>query len=154
MDKLKWCKKKGLELVEPNKNLSQEYLRKSENALRAVKTLDGNNEWQISSAYYAMYFAAYSILMKISIKSEIHDCTIELTKTILNKYFTNEETKLLKKAFKARIDSQYYTDRTVDEELRKTMVNKAGTFHLKCREITTVMQNTEIDKIRKLIQNL
>ncbi|MEA2003961.1 MAG: hypothetical protein U9O53_03295 [archaeon] len=30
------------------------------------------------TAYYACYNALYSILMKCGIKSEIHDCTIEL----------------------------------------------------------------------------
>ncbi|MBS3138032.1 hypothetical protein J4232_06380 [Candidatus Woesearchaeota archaeon] len=42
MDKLAWCKKQrnGLELIEPNLNLSQEYIEKAENALRAVKVLE------------------------------------------------------------------------------------------------------------------
>ena len=137
MDKLAWCKKQknGIELIETNPNLSQEYIEKAENALRAVNALEGNKEWQISSAYYAMYFSLYAILMRIGVKCEIHACTIEIMKKILIKYFSNEEINLLQKSLTARIDSQYYTDRDVKEEQRINMVENASKFHLKSKEI-------------------
>ncbi len=41
MEKIKWCLKikNGIELVEPNDNLSKVYLEKSESALRAAAVL-------------------------------------------------------------------------------------------------------------------
>ena len=153
MDKLAWCKKQknGIELIETNPNLSQEYIEKAENALRAVNALEGNKEWQISSAYYAMYFSLYAILMRIGVKCEIHACTIEIMKKILIKYFSNEEINLLQKSLTARIDSQYYTDRDVKEEQRINMVENASKFHLKCKEIAIKLTSKEILSIRELI---
>lgn len=153
MDKLSWCKrqKSGIELIEQNQNLSQEYFEKAENALRAVKALEGNEEWQISSAYYAMYFSLYAILMRIGIKCEIHACTIEIMKRALTKYFSNEDIELLQKSLTARINSQYYTDRDVKEEQRITMVENASKFHLKCKEIVIILTSKEILAIREFI---
>ena len=41
MEKIRWClkAKKGIELVDPNDNLSKVYLKKSEDALRAAASL-------------------------------------------------------------------------------------------------------------------
>src|SRR3989338_9108055 len=153
MDKLAWCKKQKnwIELIEPNLNLSQEYIEKAENALRAVKSLEGNKEWQISSAYYAMYFSLYAILMRVGVKCEIHACTIEIMKKALTKYFSNEEINLLQKSLAARIDSQYYTDRDVKEEQRITMVENESRFHLKCKKLTIKVTSNEILSIRERI---
>ena len=153
MDKLAWCKKQknGIELIESNLNLSQEYLEKAENALKAVNALEGNKEWQISSAYYAMYFSLYAILMRLGIKCEIHACTIEIMKKILTNYFSNEEINLLQKSLTARIDAQYYTDRDVKEEQRTLMVKNAPKFHLKCKEIAIKLTSKEILAIREII---
>ncbi|MFT4344129.1 MAG: hypothetical protein ACMXYE_05285 [Candidatus Woesearchaeota archaeon] len=97
MDKLAWCKKQktGIKIIDPNDILCEEYLKKSENALRAVNSLHDNIEWQISSAYYAMYSSLYAILMKAGIKCEIHSCTLEIIKKVLNDYFSEEDIYLL-----------------------------------------------------------
>ena len=156
MDKLNWCckQKKGIELIEPNTNLCKEYFEKAENALKAVKSLEGNNEWQISSAYYSMYFSLYAILMKIGIKSEIHICSIELMNTILISYFSNEDYNLLKKSFKARNDTQYYTDRFVSDEQRIKMINKASKIYLKCNEISVNLNPNKIEIIRENLKKV
>lgn len=155
MDKIIWWinQKNGIELVDENANLSEEYLKKAENALNAVKSLEGNTEWQISSADYSMYFSVYAILMKIGIKCEIHSCTLELVKVVLNKYFSEEDINLLKSSLSARIDAQYYTDRNIEGDRIKKMVSLAPKFHLKCKEIATSMTSAEIKKIRETIKN-
>lgn len=87
-DKIRWCfEQKGIELIEPNENLMEGYFKKAENALKAMKREKGNPEWEISAAYYSMYFSVYAILMKIGIKSEIHSCTIEIVRKFLGDYF-------------------------------------------------------------------
>jgi uncharacterized protein (UPF0332 family) len=155
MDKIKWCKKQnsGIEIVEENQNLSEEYFKKAEKALKAVKSLEGNEEWQISSAYYAMYFSLYAILMKIGIKCEIHSCTIDIMKKCLNQFFSLEEMNLIKTSLVARIDSQYYTDRDVKKDQRKKMVDNAPKFYLKCKNIVIKLKNSEVCEIRDYIVN-
>lgn len=150
MDKLKWCKKQnaGIKIIDPNDNLCEEYLKKAENALRAIRSLEDNIEWQISSAYYAMYFSLYAILMKIGIKCEIHSCTLEIMKRVLLDYFTKEDILLLEKSLTARIDVQYYVDRVVDSEIKNKMIHEASLFHLKCEEIISRINQKEINKIR------
>ncbi len=95
MDKINWCfrKENGLSLVEPNLNLSNAYLRKSEDSLKSMRE-NVSKDWKISMAYYSIYFSLYAILMKIGIKSEIHSCTIEFAKVFLNDFF---DVKILDK---------------------------------------------------------
>ena len=42
----------------------------------------GSNMWLATQKYYTEYLAAYSLLMKIGIKSEIHSCTIEIIRLL------------------------------------------------------------------------
>jgi len=106
MDQIKWClnQKKGIELVEPNDNLREAYLIKADEALETLRT-SKIKDWQLITAYYAIYHSLYSLLMKIGVKCEIHSCTIEFAKRFLKKYFSAEDFELIDKAFSARIDS-------------------------------------------------
>lgn len=83
MDQIKWClnQKKGIDLVEPSDNLRDAYLIKSEEALETLR-LTKVRDWQLTTAYYIIYHAIYSLLMKIGIKCEIHSCTIEFYKEV------------------------------------------------------------------------
>jgi len=78
VDVIRWCKKKkkGIRLISPNENLADAYLFKAEDALETMNSIT-SPDWRISTAYYAMYYSVYAILMKSGIKSEIHSCTIE-----------------------------------------------------------------------------
>ena len=82
MNKISWCKaqEKGIKLIKPNDNLSKEYFRNAEESLRVLKSIKQtkSNMWLATTKYPIEYFAIYSVLMKIGIKSEIHDCTIAL----------------------------------------------------------------------------
>lgn len=153
MRKINWCKEttKGIEKIEPNENLTQIYLEKANNALRAAIDLKNNKEWEIPSRYYAMYFSIYAILMKIGIKCEIHACTIEFMKIYLKEYFSNKEINLLKEAQKARIDIQYYANREISEETYIQMKNNTAKFIIKCKEITFELNERKIKEIREKI---
>ena len=107
-----WCKKqsKGIKLIEPNNNLFLDYINSAEETLQVLKTINNKSKiWLATTKYYCEYFAVYALLLKIGIKCEIHDCTIEVCRflegeNILPKYYsrTLEEDK------KLRIDNQYY----------------------------------------------
>lgn len=153
MDQIKWClnQKKGIELVEPSDNLRDAYLIKSEEALETLRSTKVR-DWQLITAYYTIYQGVYSLLMKIGIKCEIHSCTIEFTKRYLKDYFTPEDFELIDKAFSARIDSQYYSNRKVSVQNYDLIMKKTPAFLVKCKNI--VLEQKEIEKIRKEIQSL
>jgi len=155
MDKIKWClkAKNGLELIEPNEDLAKAYLKKAEDSLRAAATLKDNKDWEISSLYYTMYFSLYSILVKIGVKCEIHSCTISFMRHFLNEYFTNEEIDLIEKSQKARIDTQYYSDRNISDELYKMMMDNAALFLAKCKDILNNLDESSAKKIRSNINH-
>ena len=79
---LDWCKKQGIKLIEPNNELAEEYYNNAEETLRVTNLIkdSGSNMWLATQKYYTEYLLAYSLLMKIGIKSEIHSCTIEIIK--------------------------------------------------------------------------
>src|SRR3989338_5992983 len=126
MNKIKWCagKKEGLSLIEPNSNLAEAYIKKAEEALESMG-VNVIKDWKISTAYYTLYFSLYSILTKIGIKCEIHSCTIEFAKRFLKEFLSEEEIDFTEDSLKARIDSQYYVDRTVHDEQYNKMVKNA-----------------------------
>ena len=153
MDKIKWCagKKEGLSLIEPNSNLAESYTKKAEEALESMR-VNVIKDWKISTAYYTLYFSLYSILTKIGIKCEIHSCTIEFAKRFLGEFFSEEELDFTEDSLKARIDSQYYVDRTVPDEQYNKMIKKAPEFLVKCKSILIRLNEKKINEIRKEFQ--
>lgn len=113
MNKINWCKKqeRGIKIIEPNENLSEEYFQNAEESLKVLRniTQTKSNIWIATAKYYTEYFSIYSILMKIGIKCEIHDCTIELTKLLEEEKILPPDTSIiLEKDKELRIDNQYY----------------------------------------------
>ncbi|MBI2657606.1 HEPN domain-containing protein [Candidatus Woesearchaeota archaeon] len=156
MEKIRWCLgiKSGIEIVEPNENLSKVYIIKAENALSAAKSLKNNRDWEISSCYYSMYFALYSILMRIGIKCENHSCSIEFMNILLKDFFSSGDVNLLENSMRARIDAQYYADRRVSDEQYSQMIKCAPAFLVKCKETLLKLNNEQIDTIRKKIKQI
>ncbi len=154
MKKISWCKKKegGIKLQEPNDNLSQEYYDNAEESLKVLRniTKTKSNMWIATTKYYIEYFAVYSILMKIGIKCEIHDCTIALVK-----FFENEEviekgtSKLLEDDKELRIDNQYY--------LKNRSVNinfeKLSDFMLSIKKSLEKLDSERINELREKIED-
>ncbi len=155
MVSIKWCinAKNGLELVEPSSNLGKAYLKKAEDSLKSVE-INTVKEWKITTAYYSIYFSLYAILMKIGIKCEIHSCTIEFAKHFLKDYFNQEDFNLLGDSFKARIDTQYYVDKSVPDKQYERILKQVPLFHIKCKEILSKISEGEIKGIRERLRDL
>ena len=153
MDKIKWCagKKEGLSLIEPNSNLAEAYIKKAEEALESMR-INVIKDWKISTAYYTLYFSLYSVLIKIGIKCEIHSCTIAFAKRFLREFFSEEDLDFTEDSLKARIDSQYYIDRTVPDEQYNKMVKNAPEFLVKRKSILIKLNEKKINEIRKEFQ--
>lgn len=107
-----WCGKqpKGIKLVEPNENLAKEYLATAEETLGILKIIEGkSNVWLATTKYYLEYFAVYALLMKLGIKSEIHECTILLCSFLEKEGLLPKGTYgILTHDKQLRIDNQYY----------------------------------------------
>ncbi len=140
MADLTWCKKqaKGIKIVEPNDNLSKEYLSSAEETLSLLKDIQGNsNMWLATTKYYTEYFTVYALFMKLGIKSEIHECTISLSKILEDeKILPKGTSKVLEDDKQLRIDNQYYLKNyevslDYDElvELMLTIKNKINTLY-------------------------
>ncbi len=155
MKKISWCKKQkgGIKVQEPNDNLSKEYFENAEESLKVLRSIKEtkSNMWLATTKYYIEYFAVYSILMKLGIKCEIHDCTISLIEFLEGEGIVKEGmSKTLEKDKELRIDNQYY--------LKNKPVNidfeKLSDFLVSVKETLNGLDKDKIDDIRKKIKEL
>ena len=153
MKKISWCKKQkaGIKLQEPNENLSKEYYENAEESMRVLKNIKEtkSNMWLATTKYYIEYFAVYSVLMKIGIKSEIHDCTISLAKFLEDEDILEKGvSELLERDKDLRIDNQYY--------LKNKPVNinfeKLSSFILSIKKSLNKLNDKNIEELRKSIK--
>ena len=149
---LNWCKnqKKGIKLIEPNDNLAKEYIQTAEETLEILRCIQGKSKvWLATTKYYCKYFAIYSLLMKIGIKCEIHDCTIEVCRLLEEKKIIPKEfTKSLEKDKELRIDNQYYLKN------KEVLIdyNKIIEFVLQIKNILNSISHDKITEIRNSLK--
>ena len=154
---LKWCcnKKEGIKLIKPNDNLSSGYTQMAENAIGTMNREKSLNlQFAISACYYSMYYSLYSILMKIGVKCEIHTCTLEFMKKLLLDFYSEEDYKIISKAFEVRNTSQYYVDKIVSKEDTEFIFSKASYFLNKSNKILSKINEKDILKIRKEVEEV
>jgi len=151
--KLRWCFKikDGLKIIEPNERLSKSYLEQAKSSLlRAQKNFkDKDLLWTTVTIYYAEYYALYSFLQKIGIKSENHSCSILAVSVLLG----DDKTRIINEHKDKRIDAQYYMK--VDQENKiKDMLIEAQSFVSYFDELVSNLSDKEIkayrDKLSKI----
>lgn len=150
---IKWCFriKNGLKLIEPNKDVSFSSLDVAENTLSKIKGLieEGDYLWASVRIYYCSYYLIQAFLQRIGIKSENHDCSIELTKFLLGKEFID-----CVYSFKEdRIDSQYYLKISQKKKLLKNY-SVLKEFNLKFREKIIPLNLKEIEMFRSKLRSV
>ncbi len=151
-DRLRWCfkQKKGIRLIEPNENLAEEYMRSAEETLVVLSNIkEKSNMWLATTKYYCEYFAVYALLMKLGIKSEIHDCTIEVARFLeIEGILPKGTAKLLENDKELRIDNQYYLKN------RKVVIdfNKLRDFILMIKGKINSITNEETHEIRRKLE--
>ncbi|MCW4022059.1 MAG: HEPN domain-containing protein [Candidatus Bathyarchaeota archaeon] len=154
--RLNWCLKqpKGIRLVTPSENLAKAYHKKAENALKSmeINAQAGLTDWAVSASYYAKYFAAYSSLSKIGVKSEIHDCTITLFEHIFCDSISSELLKDLRNSKKDRVEMQYYTQE-IQVDL-KQIIKKTKKFVLEIEKIIDDLTTEKITELQNKLKNL
>lgn len=106
-----WCGKRGTRLADPSERIAGEYFKAAEETLRLalVTEKEGSNMWLAAQKYYAEYLAAYSLLARIGVKTEIHSCTIGIIRLLEEDGLVGFPfSSLLEKDRDLRIDNQYY----------------------------------------------
>ncbi len=152
--KLKWCcnQDKGLRIIKPNDNLAKEYFQSAEETLSILQEIKGkSNMWLATTKYYCEYFSVYALLMKLGIKSEIHECTIEVCRFL-------EEKKVVPLGFTKnlefdkglRIDNQYYLK---NKSVELNLIELRD-FVLKMKDKVNSITFDEINKIRDELKRL
>lgn len=153
-----WCakQKKGIKLVEPNLNLSEAYLKKANNSLKAMKISSdaGLLDWAVDAAYYARYQAVYALLQKCGIESEIHECSIALIRCLFEDELGKDAVSELENAKKNRISLVYYTDKFVPAEEIQKNIRSAPAFVLTIEKIISRLNDlTQVrGKLKKIIK--
>lgn len=144
MKKVSWClkQKKGIELIEPNDNLSKAYFKEANETLQIIDE-EKETKWNVIMAYYACYNSLYALLRQAGIKGEIHDCSISLMKYINE--FSQQEIEFLMVLKEKRIQNQYYLKHEILENL-----NEVKRFVLKRQEISTAF---DFNSLREVISN-
>lgn len=150
---IEWCKcqKRGIKLTEPNDNLAKEYIQTAEETLDVLRKIKGQSKvWLATTKYYCEYFAFYSFLMKLGVKCEIHDCTVEVCRLLeKNEVIPQGYAKILEDDKQLRIDNQYYLkNRDVDVDYDKLVE-----FVLAMKNLSLTITADEIERAREIIKN-
>jgi uncharacterized protein (UPF0332 family) len=149
--------RKGIRIIEPNPNLTKEYLRK---AISALNTMNAalqikESDWTLTTAYYARYFALYALLMKLGIKSEIHDCSIAIARLLAkNKILSQNLVIDITKAKQTRIDTQYYITTEIKQGEIIKNVDSARKFVLEIQKSIEEVTAEQINHIRNTLKNI
>lgn len=152
MVNINWCltMKDGIRMTDPNQNLAEAFIKKAEESLVSMRE-NSVKEWKVTTAYYSMYFSLYAILNRIGINCEIHPCTIKFANIFLNDYFSDEEIDFLEESMNARVDTLYYTNKDVKDELYENMIKRAPQILIKCKDIINKIDENKINQIRKKV---
>jgi uncharacterized protein (UPF0332 family) len=110
-------------------------------------------DWTATTAYYARYFALYALLMKIGVKSEIHDCTINIAQMlahhgILSQNLVND----IAEAKQTRIDTQYYIATQLNQEEIRKNAETARNFVLEIEQKIENITSKQVNTIRTLLE--
>ena len=70
----------GLKIISPNENLSLSHMKKADHNLIVMTDLSGlkHEDWVVIAAYYSMYQASLSLLLKIGLSSKEHAATVSV----------------------------------------------------------------------------
>lgn len=112
--------------------------------LRKIQETDSKT-WIATIKYYVEYFSFYAVMMRIGIKSEIHDCTIQVAKFLRDKgILEGEMVEELEDSKDLRIKNQYnLKNKPVDYELQELR-----DFILEMKEVKDGLSEGKIQSLR------
>lgn len=139
-------KEKKIQIVEPNQEVKNAYLQRSEESLRSARVLfDINNlKDSVALTYYSMYYGLLALLFRVGIKCENHTGAILLLKQVFD--IDNEQIAVAKKE---RVDKQYYVDFTVSQNEVAKMITIAEKFNSDLFNFIDKLNQQNVDEYRK-----
>ncbi len=151
-----WClkQKRGIRIIDPNENLVKEYLRKATSSLNTMNAALQINEteWIMTTAYYARYFALYALLMKMGVKSEIHDCSIAVARLLAREGILIENlVNDISQAKEMRVDVQYYVTKELEQGKVRRNVESTRKFVLEIEKAIENITTEQIESIRNTL---
>lgn len=151
MISIKWCleQKDGIRTIRPNANMSDSYLKMAEESIGVLKNIEGSRIWTATTSYYIFYYSLYSLMLKLGVKCEIHSCSLEFMKGFLGEFYSRKDMEMIRKAFGARIDLQYYANRPVDEKTIEEVRAHCKDFYVKTKDIIIKITEKQINSVRK-----
>lgn len=155
MVSISWClkQKNGLEVIDPNTNMADSYIRMAEESISALNAVKQSRMWTAVTSYYVFYQSLYALMLAIGIRSEIHSCSLEFMRKFLKDIYSDMDVKMIKKAFGARNDIQYYADRPVDERIIEDISRYCKKFYIKTKDALARMTEEQVTRIRKDTEN-
>lgn len=141
-----------MELIEPNENMSQSYLKMAEESIQILTGVEKSRIWTATTTYYIFYYSLYAVMLRVGVKCEIHSCSLEFMKQCLSSFYSHVDIKMIAKAFQARVDLQYYANRPVDELLVAEVKSYCTTFFIKTKDILARMNKNDIEIVRKKLK--
>jgi uncharacterized protein (UPF0332 family) len=95
------------------------------------------------------------LLMKIGVKSEIHDCTINIARLLANNGILHPNmAEDIAKAKQTRIDTQYYVENEQSPKTIQRDVEAARKFVLDTEKTIDTITAQQIDSIRAYLKKL
>lgn len=156
MKKINFLKKifdeEKLQIINPNEEIKDSYVKKSESNLISAKILLKENRLKesVSLIYYSMYHMLIALLFRTGIKCKNHSASIILLKELFS--IDNSDIIFAKKE---RLDKQYYTSFKIAKKEVIESVKTAENFNKKLFDFISKLNNEEIkeyqEKIKKII---
>jgi len=155
MVSIKWClnQKFGIRILEPNINMCESYLAMAEESIKELDRIK-TNIWTTTASYYIFYYSLYALMIRLGVKCEIHSCSLEFMKECLTELYNENDIGLINKAFSARNDLQYYTNRPVEDDTINEIKGGCKDFYIKTKDIIIKLTEEQINEIRNKIKDL
>ena len=144
-------REKKIQIVEPNEEVKNAYLQRSEESLRSARVLfDINNlKDSVALTYYSMYYSLLALLFRVGIKCENHTGSIMLLKQVFG-----VDNGQIAAAKKERVDKQYYVDFQVSRNEVSEMITIAEKFNSDVFNFIDTLNQQDIDRYRDRINEI
>jgi hypothetical protein len=91
-------------------------------------------------------------MLRIGVKCEIHACSLEFMRQKLRLFYDEKDIGMINKAFSARINLQYYTDRPVNPVVIEQSKRYSINFFIKTKDVLTKVNEKQINDIRNSLR--
>lgn len=152
----------GLKVIPPNENLSFAHIKKADHNLVVMTDLSElkHEDWVVIAAYYSMYHASLSLLLKIGLSSKEHAATVAVLE-----YFFGEKIgrKLLEKFNSLKEEKDKLEAITIQEkyinylwEIKRARENVQYGVNISYKENKDIMEHARnfVNKIKLVAEEL